>query len=162
MGRFTFEEKKVSMETIELDDENLVEEDPVPLKRRIVAALQSESATNPELQGITGADAGSIGNKLSELRHEGVVADDGYKGRNKLYCLSSSPTTKETDDDDKSMTVADLFANPPDWLVTQLGIYHEDPARHLKPLCSAVAAVVLEDGARALEVQEEVERELAR
>jgi hypothetical protein len=161
--RFTFEEKKVSMETIELDDENLVEEDPVPLKRRIVAALQSESATNPELQGITGADAGSIRNKLSELRHEGVVADDGYKGRNKLYCLSSSsPTTKETDDDDKSMTVADLFANPPDWLVTQLGIYHEDPARHLKPLCSAVAAVVLEDGARALEVQEEVERKLAR
>lgn len=163
--RFTFEEKKVSMETIELDDANLVEEDTVPLKKRIVAALQSEPTTNPELQEITGADAGSIRNKLSELRHEGVVADDGYKGRNKLYCLlsSSSPTTKETGDDDKkSTTVADLFANPPDWLVTQLGIYHEDPARHLKPLCSAVAAVVLEDGSRALEVQEEVEGELAR
>ena len=162
--RFTFEEKKVSMETIEFDDANLVEEDTVPLKKRIVAALQSEPATNPELQEITGADAGSIRNKLSELRHEGVVGDDGYKGRNKLYCLlsSSSPSTEESSDDDKPATVADLFANPPDWLVKQLLVYHEDPARHLKPLCAAVAAVVLEDGARASEVQEEVERELAR
>jgi hypothetical protein len=163
--RFTFEDKKVSMETIELDDENLVEEDLVPLKKRIVAALRSESATNPELQEITGADAGSIRNKLSELRNEGIIGDDGYKGRNKLYRLlsSSSPSTKESsDDDNKPATVADLFSNPPDWLVKQLVVYHEDPARHLKPLCSAVAAVVLEDGTRALEVQEEVERELAR
>jgi hypothetical protein len=163
--RFTFEDKKVSMETIELDDENLVEEDLVPLKKRIVAALRSESATNPELQEITGADAGSIRNKLCELRNEGIIGDDGYKGRNKLYRLlsSSSPSTKESsDDDNKPATVADLFSNPPDWLVKQLVVYHEDPARHLKPLCSAVAAVVLEDGTRALEVQEEVERELER
>ena len=162
--RFTFGEKKVSMETIELDDTNLVEEDTVPLKKRIVAALQSEPATNPELQEITGADAGSIRNKLSELRNEGVIGDDGYKGRNKLYRLSSSsPSTEESsDDDNKPATVADLFANPPDWLVKQLLVYHEDPARHMKPLCAAAAAVVLEDGARASEVQEEVERELAR
>jgi hypothetical protein len=59
-------------------------------------------------------------------------------------------------------TVAGLFANPPGWLVTQLGVYRTNPAQHLKPLCAAVAAVVLEDGARRDEVREEVEKELER
>jgi hypothetical protein len=59
-------------------------------------------------------------------------------------------------------TVAGLFANPPDWLPQQLEVYRENPARHLKPLCAAVAAAVLGDDARASEVQEEVERELER
>jgi hypothetical protein len=43
-------------------------------------------------------------------------------------------------------------------LVTQLEVYWKNPERHLKPLCAAVAAVVLEDDARAPEVQKEVER----
>jgi hypothetical protein len=43
-------------------------------------------------------------------------------------------------------------------LVTQLGVYRTNPAQHLKPLCAAVAAVVLEDGARGDEVRDEVER----
>jgi hypothetical protein len=43
-----------------------------------------------------------------------------------------------------------------------LGEYREDPEKHLAPLCAAVAAVVLGDGARGDEVREEVERELAR
>jgi hypothetical protein len=54
------------------------------------------------------------------------------------------------------------LANPPGWLVTQLKVYREDPGRHLQPLCSAVASVVLGDGARGDEVREEVERELAK
>jgi hypothetical protein len=49
---------------------------------------------------------------------------------------------------DKS-TVAGLFADPPDWLVTQLKVYRKNPARHKNPLCAAVAAIVLGDGARA-------------
>jgi hypothetical protein len=57
-------------------------------------------------------------------------------------------------------TVASLFANPPDWLVKQLEVYQKNPARHKKPLCAAVAAVVLGDGARAPEVAGEVERAL--
>jgi hypothetical protein len=60
---------------------------------------------------------------------------------------------------DKS-TVAGLFADPPDWLVTQLKVYRKNPARHKKPLCAAVAAIVLGDGARAPEVADEVERAL--
>jgi len=63
--------------------------------------------------------------------------------------------------ENEAWTVADLFADPPDWLVTQLTVYHEDPARHLKPLCTPVAAVVLGEGLRGDEVREEVERELA-
>jgi hypothetical protein len=58
------------------------------------------------------------------------------------------------------MTVTGLFADPPEWLVTQLEVYRKDPARHMRPLCAAVAAVVLDDGSRAAEVREEVEREL--
>jgi hypothetical protein len=57
-------------------------------------------------------------------------------------------------------TVAGLFAHPPKWLVTQLKVYRKNPARHKKPLCAAVAAVVLGDGARAPDVADEVERAL--
>jgi hypothetical protein len=57
-------------------------------------------------------------------------------------------------------TVAGLFADPPDWLVRQLEKYREDPTRHLKPLCTVVAAEVLDDGARASEVEGEVEKAL--
>jgi hypothetical protein len=76
--------------------------------------------------------------------------------------VSSSPEhPRGSDSDDTSKTtVAGLFANPPDWLVTQLKVYRKDPGRHFEPLCSAVAAVVLEDGARAPEVKGEVEKAL--
>jgi hypothetical protein len=54
--------------------------------------------------------------------------------------------------------VAELFAAPPEWLPNQLKVYRENPDKHFKPLCAAVAAVVLGDGARGPEVREEVER----
>ena len=77
--------------------------------------------------------------------------------------MSHRPFKGDDDDDDPSgpsdtSTVAGLFASPPDWLVTQLVVYRKDPAKHLKPLCAAVAAVVLGDGALGPEVREEVER----
>jgi hypothetical protein len=159
--RFTFEEKKVAVEAIGLPDEDLVDETYVPVKKRIVAALRPDAATIRDLAGLTGAETGTIRNKLSELKGEGIVIDAGYRGREKLYSLLSSspnPYRESTDDDNEPTTVAELFANPPDWLVTQLGVYRKNPARHLKPLCTAVAATVLEDGARASEVQEDVER----
>jgi hypothetical protein len=55
-----------------------------------------------------------------------------------------------------------LFADPPEWLPKQLNLYRQNPGKHIKPLCSAVAALVLGDGLRNDEVREEVERELAR
>jgi hypothetical protein len=55
-------------------------------------------------------------------------------------------------------TVVGFFANPPSWLPTQLKVSREDPEKHIKSLCTAVAAVVLDDGLRWGEVREEVER----
>ena len=162
--RFTFEEKKVSIGGYDLPDEELLEEESKPVKERIRAALKLEGATIKQLVQITGASEGTIRNKLVELRNEGSIEDDGKKPAT-YKLLSSSPLhTKgdDSDDDNSKLTVAGLFANPPAWLVTQLEVYREDPARHLKPLCAAVAAVVLGDDARASEVQEAVERELER
>jgi hypothetical protein len=61
---------------------------------------------------------------------------------------------------DKVRTVAGLFSDPPEWLVKQLKVYRKNPDLHLKPLCAAVAAVVLEDGNRGPEVAEEVRKEV--
>jgi DNA-binding transcriptional ArsR family regulator len=159
--RFTFEEKKVSVDTYALPDEELIEEESRPVKARIVAALSLEGLTAKQIQAATGATEGTVRNKLSELRREGVVTDDGRRPATYTLVSSSSQNTRVSDDDDTSkMTVTGLFADPPEWLVTQLEVYRKDPARHMRPLCAAVAAVVLDDGSRAAEVREEVEREL--
>jgi hypothetical protein len=47
-------------------------------------------------------------------------------------------------------------------LVRPCAICRENPERQIKPLCSAVAAVVLGDGARGAAVRAEVEKELER
>jgi DNA-binding transcriptional ArsR family regulator len=160
--RFTFEEKKVSMGSYELPDEELIEEESKPVKERIVAALRLEGATIKQLVQVTGAAEGTIRNKLSELRNEGLIADDGRKPASYRLLSSSLPGVREIDDDDNSLaTVADLFATPPDWLTSQLQVYRQDPDRHFKPLCAAVAAAVLGDAARWEEVADEVRRELA-
>jgi hypothetical protein len=157
--RFTFEEKKVSMGGYALPDEELLEEESRPVKERILIALRLEGATNKQLQQITGASEGTIRNKLSELRTDGLITDDGK--RPVTYNLvSSSPVHPRGDDSDDTsyQSVSGFFANPPDWLPGQLEKYREDPKNHLKPLCAAVAAVVLGDGALGPEVREEVER----
>jgi hypothetical protein len=71
--------------------------------------------------------------------------------------LQTKSGAKPTDIGDTS-TVADLFANPPGWLPTQLEKYRENPQLHFEPLCNTVAAVVLGDSLRGNEVREEVER----
>ena len=207
--RFTFDEKKVSVESIELPDTELVDETYIPVKDRILAALKPGEATIKELAQFTGAEVGTIRNKLSELIGEGKVEDAGYRGREKLYKLPSEAgddfVTREesekgekrpypsdsllsssgnayresTDDDNENeaqsrssqnkvsqareaelqgtpASVAGFFANPPDWLPRQLEIYRQDPKRHFRPLCVAIAAVVLEDGDHWEQVAEEV------
>jgi hypothetical protein len=76
--------------------------------------------------------------------------------------LQTDATALQTRNGAKPRTVADFFAERPSWLPGQLEVYRENPEKHIKPLCAAVAAVVLGDGARGDEVREEVERELAR
>jgi hypothetical protein len=159
--RFTFEEKKVSVETYDLPDEELLEEESKPVRERILAALRLEAATNTELQRLTGASAGTIRNNLSELINDGlVVASEGRPKTYRLVSSSSEHPRGNDGDDTKDPTVSGLFADPPEWLAKQIGVYRQDPERHLQPLCSAVAAVVFEDGDRAAEVRTEVEKAL--
>jgi hypothetical protein len=97
--RFTFEEKKVSVESIELDDTELVDEVYVPVKDRIVAALKLGEATIRELAKLTGAEIGTIRNKLSELKGDGRVMDAGHRGREKLYAFPASKDTRQEEDE---------------------------------------------------------------
>jgi AAA domain len=159
--RFTFEEKKVSMGGYDLPDEELVDEESRPVKDRILTALKLEGATIKQLHQTTGASEGTIRNKLSELRNDGLIEDNGRKPAT-YSLLSSSPkyTGASGDDDNSNPTVGELFADPPRWLITQLGVYREDPQKHIEPLCAAVAAVVLGDGLRWEEVRGEVEKAL--
>jgi DNA-binding transcriptional ArsR family regulator len=157
--RFTFEEKKVSMGGYILPDEELLEEESRPVKERILVALRLEGATNKQLQQITGASEGTIRNKLSELRTDGLITDDGKRPVTYTLVSSSPEHPRGSDSDDTSNpSVSSFFANPPSWVPGQLEKYREDPEKHLGPLCTAVAAVVLGDGARGDEVREEVER----
>ncbi len=161
--RFTFEEKKVSMGTYDLPDEELVEEESKPVKERILIALRLEGATNKQLQQITGASEGTVRNKLSELRNAGLITDDGRRPATYQLVSSSPAHPRGSDDDDtRKPTVAGLFADPPEWLKKQLVVFADDPDRHLRPLCGAVAAVVLGDAGRAPEVSAEVEEALDR
>jgi DNA-binding transcriptional ArsR family regulator len=162
--RFTFEEKKVGVGLYELPDEELVDEESRPVKERIIAALRLEGATIKQLVQITGATEGTIRNKLSELRTDGLITDNGRRPATYQLVSSSPSCTGDRDDDDtKNLDgVAGLFANPPGWLATQLDQYHKDPARYLRPLCAAVATEVLLDATRWKEVRDEVEKELER
>jgi DNA-binding transcriptional ArsR family regulator len=161
--RFTFEEKKVSMGTYDLPDEELVEEESKPVKERILIALRLEGATNKQLQQITGASEGTVRNKLSELRNAGLITDDGRRPATYQLVSSSPVHPRGSDDDDtRKPTVAGLFADPPEWLKKQLVVFADDPDRHLRPLCGAVAAAVLGDAGRAPEVSAEVEEALDR
>jgi DNA-binding transcriptional ArsR family regulator len=160
-ARFTFEEKKVSMGGYTLPDEELLEEESKPVKERILIALRLEGATNKQLQQITGASEGTIRNKLSELRTEGLITDDGKRPVTYTLVSSSPEHPRGSDSDDTSIpSVSSFFADPPDWLPGQLEKYREDPEKYLGPLCTAVAAEVLGDGARRGEVREEVEKAL--
>ena len=218
--RFTFEEKKVSVEAIDLPDTELIDETYIPVKERITAALAPGEATIRELAQLTGAEVGTVRNKVSELMGEERITDAGYRGREKLYevcgggkddkkdedlvtredagktkkrdypsdsLLSSSPNAlrdlggddnnsgaqtthnenkeaqaKEAELQGSLATVAEFFANPPDWLTAELPLYRENPGGYFKPLCAHVAAVLLGDhnDARVPRLREEVKREL--
>jgi hypothetical protein len=99
--RFTFADKMVSIKSIDLPDTELIDEIYVPVKERIVAALKSGEATIKELAQFTGAEVGTVRNKLSELMGEGKVEDAGYRGREKLYKLPEGTDFVTQDEPEK-------------------------------------------------------------
>jgi len=99
---FTFEAKQVSIETRTLTNTEMMDEERIPVRERILAALREESHTVPELVKLTGASEGTIYNNLPRLVDDEKVVHDGYRERRKLYRLfsSSSPPPKGDQDDE--------------------------------------------------------------
>ena len=83
-----------------------MDEDRLPVRDRILAALKIEPQTVPDLEKHTSAATGTINNNLARLIDAKEVAEDGYGGRKKLYRLFSSssppPNGSVNDEKDKS------------------------------------------------------------
>jgi hypothetical protein len=165
--------------SVELLDTPVRDPDREPSKKEQVYATVEElgQATAEAVHTATEINLQTVRNAISELVNEGQLVDTGEKDGRSRIVITHYRTTKGTGtgtnlnqesprlsegavgaDDTGYPTVGALFANQPGWLSTQLKVYRENPEKHIKPLCAAVAAVVLEDGARGDEVREEVER----
>jgi hypothetical protein len=160
-----FSGEEITASVRELTSSDRAQEATLNARDRVLAALEDSPAYPDELVEFTGLARSTIKNEVNKLKKAGRVEATGeVKGQMEEVRLADSRTrsikeksTKSTTD---TTTVAGLFANPPDWLITQLGVYRINPGQHLNPLCAAVAAVVLGDGARGPEVREEVEKAL--
>jgi hypothetical protein len=177
----TFSADAIALETVATEDTDRAAEETLSARDRVLAALRAlgEAGPNAIHEACGGTlSKGTVKNEVTKLRSSGVVEDTGEiePGGGKVVRIAdqgrdpdrhSHRTFKGDDDDDDSSepadtsTVAGLFANPPDWLPKQIEVYRKDPARHLKPLCATVAAVILGDGLRGDEVRDEVERIIA-
>jgi hypothetical protein len=171
-----FDRERIS---VELLDTPVRDPDREPSKKEQVYAAVEElgQGTAEAIHTATEINLQTVRNAISELVNEGLLVDTGEKDGRSRIVIPHSRTTQGTGtgtnfsqesprlgeaavgaDDTGYPTVGALFANQPGWLSTQLKVYRENPEKHIKPLCAAVAAVVLGDGARGDEVREEVER----
>jgi len=186
----SFSDEMIVASRRDLTPSDRAQETTLNSKDRVLAALEDGPAYPDELVETTALTRSTVKNAITALKKAGQVEITGevqgqmervrlvapaarpIKGKatratplqsahSNPDLMSSSPHhTGGSDDDDTSKAVAGLFANPPDWLPKQLKVYRENPELHLKPLCTAVAAVVLGEGSRWEEVREEVEKEL--
>jgi hypothetical protein len=164
--------------SVELLDSPVRDPDREPSKKEQVCAAVEElgRATAEEVHATTRINLKTVRNAISELVDEGELVDTKEKkGRSRIVVPGSRTTkgmgtgTSEMQgpptlaEDTGHQTVADFFANPPDWLPRQLEVYRENPDRHFRPLCKAVAAAL--DNAGSLQWEDvagEVEKELAK
>jgi DNA-binding transcriptional ArsR family regulator len=163
----SFSDEMIVAATRDLTPQDRAQEATLNAEDRVLAALEDGPAYTDDIVEITGLARGTVKNKLTVLKKAGRVETTGeIRGQMEqvqLVSLAALPI-KGSDTSDTSQetlaptTVAELFANPPNWLTSQLKVYREDPERHLKSLCAAVAAVVLGDGARGDEVRDEVRK----
>ena len=179
----SFSDEMIIATTRELAPSERAQEATLNADERVVAALGHGPAYPDEIAEATGLARSTVKNKVNVLKKAGRVEITGeVRGQMEQVQLadlvdlpykeksakSANPaqdenllSTTSAEEPRPPETVADLFANPPSWLPTQLEVYHKDPGRHLKPLCATVAAEVLGDSLRAGEVREEVKRILA-
>jgi hypothetical protein len=163
---------------VDLLDTPVRDPDREPSKKEQVCAAVEElgRATAETVHTATGINLKTVRNAISELVEEGELADTNEKEGRSRIVVPGSRTTKGMgtgtnqsqrppilDEGADYQTVADLFANPPDWLPGQLNVYRENPERHFEPLCVAVAAALDDAGGLQWEaVAEEVREELAK
>jgi hypothetical protein len=161
----SFSDETIVASTRDLTPADLAQEATLNAEDRVVAALEDGQAYPDEIAEATGLARGTVKNKITALKKAGRVETTGeiksqmeqvrlVAPRHRPIKGSAAGATPDTS------TVAGLFAHPPEWLVRQLEVYRGDPDRHLRPLCAAVAAVVLGDGVRGGEVRTEVEKAL--
>jgi hypothetical protein len=175
----SFSDEMIVASTRDLTSADLAQETTRNAEDRVIAALEDGPACPDEIVEATDLARGTVKNKITGLKKAGRVKPtgkiQGQMEQVQLAALAARPIKGGTSgtpvqsarnepdllsDDAGPDTVAELFADPPAWLTSQLKIYRQDPGRHFKPLCAAVAAIVLEDGAQWEEVKEEVEKEL--
>ena len=161
----SFSDETIVAARRDLTPADLAREATLNAEDRVVSALEDGPAYPDEIVETTGLARGTVKNKITALKKAGRVETTG-EIRDQMQRVqlvapwhrplkgSAAGATPE------KSTVVGLFADPPEWLDRQLEVYREDPDRHLRPLCSAVAAVVLGDGVLWEEVREEVERVL--
>ncbi len=158
-----FSSEEISASVRDLTPTDRAQEATLNSIDRVAAALEDGAAYPDELVETTGLTRGTIKNAITTLKKARRVETTGEaKGQMEevqLAALAARPIKESAASAaPDTPTVAGLFADPPEWLRTQLRIYREDPARHIKPLCAVVAATVFGDDRHGDEVREEVER----
>jgi DNA-binding transcriptional ArsR family regulator len=167
----SFSDELIVATTRDLTPADRAQEATLNARERVIAVLEDGPAYPDEIQEATGLARSTVRNNLGALKKAGRVEPTGeIRGQFEQVNLVTSlykekspshPAPAQAEDLRPPETVADLFANPPDWLTSQLKVYRRDPIRHFTPLCAAVAAVSLADGARAVEVADEVRRQVS-
>jgi hypothetical protein len=184
----SFSDEMIVASTRELTPSDRAQESTLNAEDRVTAVLEDGPAYPDEIAEVTGLARGTVKNKITALKKAGRIEITGeirsqmeqvqlvapaarpIKGSaasatpqedspNSLFSSSTTPRVLG-DDENEPTSVTDLFANPPGWLPKQLKVYRENPELHFKPLCAAVAAIVLGEGSRWEEVRKEVEKEL--
>jgi DNA-binding transcriptional ArsR family regulator len=167
----SFSDEMIVAQVRDLTPSDRAQETTLNSKERVLAALEDGAAYPDELVETTGLTRSTVKNAITALKKASQVEITGeVRGQMEqvqLVAPAARPikekTAKATPQEAPDIpTVAEFFANPPDWLPGQLAKYRENPELHLKPLCTAVAAAVLGDCDRADEVREETIREVSR
>jgi hypothetical protein len=173
----SFSDEMIVTQARHLTPQDLAQESTLNAVDRVTAALEDGPAYPDEIVEATGLARSTVKNKINELKKAGRAEITGetqgqmeqvrlvdsrtrpYKEKSAKSTSPASPNVVQLSPPSPT-TVAELFANPPSWLPTQIKKYREDPDLHFKPLCTAVTAVILEDGLRWEEVAEEVKKEV--
>ena len=97
--RVTWEFEKITVESDELTQADLAEEDSVPVIKRILTELQDGPKYPDELAEALGVEVKTVKNRLSTLRTEGKIADTGERNKQARQVSLVSPAIRDGDGD---------------------------------------------------------------